>query len=62
MLSAACLIASSIAGCASSSGSFCAAAFPIRPAKGETARLSPQLKAQILQHFETGQRLCGWKP
>ena len=51
-----------LASCNDGSGSFCAAAKPIRPAKGETVTLSPQLRDAVLEHNKTGASLCGWKP
>lgn len=41
---------------------FCDGAEPIRPGKGETARLSPSLVDQIHQHNEVGAKACGWQP
>lgn len=51
----------SLAGCATSGGSFCSVEHPIRPTKAEVATLSDATVAGILAHNEKGQRLCGWK-
>lgn len=56
------LTMSALVSCNPGSGSFCAAAKPIRPVKGETVTLSPQLKAGVLEHNKTGIDMCGWKP
>lgn len=41
---------------------FCEGAQPLRPAQGETAKLSDQLVDQIDQHNTLGSEACGWKP
>jgi hypothetical protein len=41
---------------------FCDGAKPMRPEKGETARLSDKLVDQIHQHNELGASTCGWEP
>ena len=56
------LLTLGVSGCLNLSGSFCSAAKPIRPALGETARLSDQLVAQLDDHNGTGVRLCRWRP
>ena len=56
------LTLSALTSCSAGSGSFCAAAKPIRPAKGETVMLSSQLRDGVLEHNKTGVALCGWKP
>lgn len=62
MKSLALLMTIALASCSHGSGSFCAAAKPIRPAKGETVTLSPQLRDAVLEHNKTGASLCGWVP
>lgn len=51
-----------LAGCATSSGSFCAVERPIRPSAAEVATLSDATVAAVLAHNEKGQALCQWKP
>ena len=41
---------------------FCDGAKPLRPAPGETAKLSDKLVGQIHGHNETGAAACGWRP
>jgi hypothetical protein len=60
ILTLAALIA--IAGCTTTSGSFCAVEHPIRPTKAEVATLSDATVAAILAHNEKGKALCGWAP
>lgn len=52
-----------LAGCAKPvpSDTFCLWAEPIRPAPGETARLSERLVEQILRYNRQGAALCGWR-
>jgi hypothetical protein len=40
----------------------CAGWSPIRPELGETIKLSPELRAQILAHNKFGQSTCHWEP
>ena len=63
---AALALALAVAGCAGNaiqdSLVFCDAAKPIRPAPGETAKMSDRLVDQIHQHNALGSQACGWKP
>lgn len=40
----------------------CAGWSAIRPAPGETATLSPELRAQVLAHNLHGAEVCHWTP
>lgn len=51
-----------IAGCTTSSGSFCAVEHPIRLSAEAIAALSDGEVNQVLAHNEKGQRLCRWQP
>lgn len=64
---AAIAMALALAGCAGAAVmqdqlTFCDGAKPMRPAPGETAKLSDVLVGQIHQHNELGATACGWKP
>jgi len=50
----------SLAGCATSSGDFCAVASPIRPSVNDV--LTDGTQAQILKLNRFGASSCGWKP
>lgn len=56
-----------LAGCAGQAAiqdslTFCDGAASIRPAPGETAKLSDSLVGQIHSHNQLGMSACGWKP
>lgn len=51
-----------LAACASPKGSFCAIATPLRPSAGTLAAMSDAEIRDMLQHNETGRRLCKWSP
>ncbi len=50
-----------LAACASPKGSFCAIATPLRPSAETLAVMSDAEVTAMLQHNETGRRLCGWR-
>lgn len=51
-----------LAACASPKGSFCAIATPLRPSAATLAVMSDAEVRAMLQHNETGRKLCGWRP
>lgn len=57
------MTSSSISGCAAGSGNpGCAGFEPITVPAGQWAALPRWVKQEIVQHNETGERNCGWKP
>jgi hypothetical protein len=54
------LLALGLGGCALHQQTFCSAARPIYPAKGDVLTL-PTLRL-IIGHDEVGERLCHWRP
>jgi len=51
-----------LSGCATTKGSFCAIAKPLRPSEATIAAMSDAEVADMLAHNEKGAKLCGWKP
>ena len=51
-----------LAACATSGGTFCDIARPIRLSQAAIAAMSDQEVADTLAHNLKGARLCGWKP
>lgn len=51
-----------LAGCQSSTGTFCALATPIRLSLPTITVMSPSDLRAVLAHNEKGRRLCGWTP
>ncbi len=51
-----------LAGCTTAKGSFCTIAKPLRPSAGTLAAMSDAEIRDMLQHNETGRRLCKWSP
>lgn len=51
-----------IAACASPKGSFCTIATPLRPSSEALAVMSDTEVRAMLQHNETGRKLCRWRP
>lgn len=51
-----------LAGCQTTSGSFCAISHPIRLSQTAIAALSDAEVSAILAQNEKGQKLCGWRP
>ena len=61
------MLAFALAGCAGKAAmqdqlTFCDGAQPIRPAPGETAKLSDSLVGQLHEQNALGAKACGWKP
>ena len=55
------IAALALSGCATAGGgSYCGAAFAIRPTKADGPVISGQLTDQLLTHNKTGAKLCGW--
>lgn len=51
-----------LAGCTTAKGSFCTIATPLRPSAETLAAMSDAEIRDMLQHNETGRRLCKWSP
>jgi hypothetical protein len=51
-----------LAACATTSGTFCEIAKPIRLSDQAVAAMSDQEVGDALAHNLKGARLCGWKP
>lgn len=51
-----------LAGCQTTSGSFCDIARPQRPSAAEIEAMSDARVAEVLAHNRKGQKLCGWRP
>lgn len=50
-----------LAGCQTTSGSFCQISSPIRLSAEAVDHLSDEEVAAVLAHNEKGRKLCGWK-
>lgn len=50
-----------IAGCATTGGSFCDIAKPLRPSPAIVDAMSDREVKDMLAHNEKGRKLCGWK-
>ena len=55
-------LVAALAGCTSTTGSFCAVSSPLRlSAKGVDALSDTEVRA-LLAHNRKGEKLCGWRP
>lgn len=53
-------VASFVTGCASTAD-WCAVNRPIRPTAADVETMSDGTARQLLEHNQTGAKLCGWK-